>query len=49
MSLNDVEGVRETFGRFRIEAVETTYTIGTKNEARGARGEVLISNFGPSI
>lgn len=45
MSLNDVEGVRETFGRFQIEAVETTYTISTKNDARGSRGEVLISNY----
>lgn len=45
MSLNDVEGVRKTFGRFQIEAVKTTYTIATKSAARDARGEVLISNF----
>lgn len=41
LSLNDTPGVREVFGRFDIEAVETTYTV-----ARGAGskvGEVLIS------
>ena len=45
MSLNDVEGVRETFGRFNIGQIKTTYTIGLKSEARGERGEVLIANY----
>lgn len=45
MSLNDVEGVRKTFDRFQIVAVETTYTIATKSGARGSRSEVLISNY----
>ncbi|EHM03475.1 DNA adenine methylase [Acetobacteraceae bacterium AT-5844] len=41
LSLNDTPGVRDVFGRFDIEAVETTYTV-----AKGAGskvGEVLIS------
>lgn len=42
MSLNDNVGVRETFGRFIIGAVDTTYTVGATS--RPAR-EVLISNF----
>ncbi len=45
MSLNDVEGVRETFGRFHISPIKTTYTIASKSEARGERGEVLIGNY----
>lgn len=45
MSLNDVEGVRETFGRFNIAQIKTTYTIGLKSEARSERGEVLIANY----
>lgn len=41
LSLNDTPGVREVFGRFQIEAVETTYSIsGAKQKA----GEVLISS-----
>lgn len=41
LSLNDVAGVRRTFGRFRIEAVETHYSV---SGGRGKQvGEVLIS------
>ncbi|MFN4159609.1 MAG: DNA adenine methylase [Gemmobacter sp.] len=43
MSLNDVEGVREVFAGFNIEAVKTTYTIAGKG-AQTDRAEVLISN-----
>ncbi|MBO1081720.1 DNA adenine methylase, partial [Roseomonas haemaphysalidis] len=44
MSLNDEPGVREVFGRFHIEGIETTYTIsGTGQDA----AEVLISNVEP--
>ena len=42
MSLNDNEGVRETFGAFQIAAVDTTYTTGARSKTAG---EVLISNF----
>ena len=42
MSLNDNDGVRETFGRFMIAPIDTTYSVGAKS--RPAR-EVLISNF----
>lgn len=45
MSLNDVEGVRETFSKFRIEEIKTTYTIGTKGRSSGTRSEILISNY----
>lgn len=41
LSLNDVPGVRRVFGRFAIEAVETSYSIGG-GAGRGKVGEVLI-------
>ncbi|MEO5336861.1 MAG: DNA adenine methylase [Magnetospirillum sp. WYHS-4] len=41
LSLNDTPGVRETFERFRIEAVETTYTVARGDRPQTAR-EVLI-------
>jgi hypothetical protein len=44
LSLNDVEGVRETFKTFRFRAVKTTYTIGS-GPAQPDRAEVLISNY----
>lgn len=45
MSINDVPEVREVFGRFQIASVQTTYTIAAKNDARGARSELLVSNY----
>lgn len=43
LSLNDTPGVRQVFGRFEIEAVETTYSImGPAGAGRGKAGEVLI-------
>lgn len=44
LSLNDVQGVRETFKGFRFQEVKTTYTIAGKG-AQPERAEVLISNF----
>lgn len=44
LSLNDVEGVRETFAAFRFREVKTTYTIAAKGDAP-ERAEVLISNY----
>jgi len=43
MSLNDVPEVRELFDWAKIQAVETTYTLGGGNKAKKA-GEVIISN-----
>ncbi|KIC38169.1 DNA methyltransferase [Ruegeria sp. ANG-R] len=45
MSINDVPEIREIFGGFYLQEVETTYTVGRSNDARGARAELLISNF----
>ena len=42
MSLNDRPEVRETFQRFDIEPVKTTYSIGQKGSKKV--GEVIISN-----
>ncbi len=42
LSLNDVEPVRAIFGRFRIEAVRTTYTVAGGSRAKPA-GELIIS------
>ncbi len=45
LSLNDVPEVRETFAAFRIEAVTTTYSVGSKG-AQPERREVLIRGGG---
>ncbi|MGH1451867.1 MAG: DNA adenine methylase [Paracoccaceae bacterium] len=46
MSINDVPDIREDFAAFHLTPVKTTYTIAKKTDARGERGELLISNFG---
>ncbi|SBV95472.1 D12 class N6 adenine-specific DNA methyltransferase [uncultured delta proteobacterium] len=43
LSLNDTPGVRETFGAFAIEAVQTQYTC--SNGKNMPAGEVLIRNY----
>lgn len=45
LSLNDCEGVRNTFAPFRIQGVETRYTCA--KDGVSTAGEVLISNFEP--
>lgn len=45
LSLNDVDGVRQTFSSFRQVEVSTTYSVAKKGEVGGQRGELLISNF----
>ncbi|MEJ7933671.1 DNA adenine methylase [Sphingobium sp. AN558] len=45
LSINDTPGARETFGRFRIADVRTTYTIGSVNGEAGTARELIISNF----
>jgi DNA adenine methylase len=44
LSLNDVPGVRETFGQFLLHPVRTTYTF-AKGPAQSDRAELLIANF----
>jgi len=41
LSLNDCEGVRDTFGAFTFEEVSPTYTAGTKSAK--AVNELVIS------
>jgi len=43
LSLNDTPGVREVFANFRIEEVQTRYSISAKKSQPA--GEVLITNF----
>ena len=45
MSINDVPQIRETFARFHLAEVSTTYTIAAKNDRSKERAELLISNF----
>ena len=46
MSINDVPEIRDLFGMFHIQEVNTTYTIGGGRLAgKGGRMELLISNF----
>ena len=42
LSINDVPEVRDIFAAFPMQPVRTTYTVGATNDARGARGELLI-------
>ncbi len=44
LSINDTPGAREVFGRFDIEAVQTTYTIATASGGGGVRaGELIVT------
>jgi len=44
LSINDTPAARDTFGRFRIAEVETTYTIATATAGKGKRaGELIVS------
>ncbi|WP_102226883.1 DNA adenine methylase [Acidimangrovimonas sediminis] len=43
LSINDVPEVREIFGRFSVEEVKTTYTVGKADDRSGARAELLVS------
>ncbi|WP_338662651.1 DNA adenine methylase [Pararoseomonas sp. SCSIO 73927] len=43
LSLNDTPGVREVFGRFSIEEVDVTYSVGQHAARRPPAREVLIS------
>ncbi|WP_417581697.1 hypothetical protein [Pelagibacterium sp.] len=45
VSLNDTPGVRETFGAFRMEKVDLTYSIGQGTGGTKAVGEMLIYTF----
>ena len=49
LSLNDTPEVREIFNGFKIESIETKYSLGNTKTSQGTRGvdrkEVLISNF----
>lgn len=43
LSINATAGAREVFGRFDVEEVETTYTIGTATAGEGKRvGELIV-------
>jgi DNA adenine methylase len=44
LSINDVPEVRAIFAGFKIEAVETRYSIARKVGARGRAGELIVSN-----
>ncbi len=45
MSINDTPQVRKIFSNFRLREVRVSYSISTRNDAKGARGELLVSNF----
>lgn len=47
LSLNDVPGVRDVFGRFRIDGTSTRYSCG-REEVKQVR-EVFISNYEPTV
>lgn len=49
VSLNDVPEVRETFARFRMEAVELSYAISQASGGPVKVGEVLIYNFAQPV
>jgi DNA adenine methylase len=45
MSINDVPDIRDAFAAFNMLEVEVSYTIARQTDARGKRGELLVSNF----
>lgn len=45
MSINDVPEIRAIFAGFELREIQTTYTVAKSRTARGARSELLISNF----
>lgn len=47
LSINDTPGAREVFSRFDIEAVQTTYSIGTASAKAAKRvGELIVRSNG---
>ncbi|RST30176.1 DNA adenine methylase [Sphingomonas ginkgonis] len=42
LSINDTPGAREVFGRFSIDEVETSYTIGTRSAGAKKVGELIV-------
>ena len=46
LSINDVPEVREIFGRFALEEVKVSYTIGDKADRAPMRGELLVTRGG---
>ena len=44
LSLNDCPEVRELFAEFDVEKVDVSYSLSKQVDARGQRGELLISN-----
>jgi DNA adenine methylase len=50
LSINDTPGAREVFGRFELEDVATTYSLGTKSAGAGKRvGEIIVRGGGGPI
>jgi DNA adenine methylase len=47
LSINDVPEIRKLYGRFRVRAVPTRYSLGHADRA-GAVRELLVMNFKPS-
>lgn len=44
LSLNDCPEVREIFAGFDVEKVDVSYSLSRNGDARGKRGELIISN-----
>lgn len=45
LSINDTPGAREVFGRFELEAVQTTWSVGTRVGANSKVGELIVRNY----
>ncbi|NLS28142.1 Modification methylase DpnIIA [Sphingomonas sp. S2M10] len=45
LSINDTPGAREVFGRFVLEDVETTWSVGARVGAQSKVGELIIRNY----
>ena len=42
LSINDTPGARQVFGRFELEAVPVTYTVGSMHRRDTRFGELLV-------
>lgn len=47
LSINDVPEIREIFGGFRLQEVQTKYSVGQATRAKDVP-ELLVMNYDPS-
>lgn len=49
VSVNDIPEMRKAFKGHTIKRITVNYTVGASGQGRDAKGELIISNFKPSV